>query len=199
MATTLTSLVRLKRQLKMAADYVAEDDYLNDLLAAASEEIRQYCRQDFDLAQFEEAYNGSGNRWLQLSQSPVKSVLSVSVGGSAVSESDGYGPGYILTDRALARVIGFWPEGFANCRVVYIAGYDVVPEDVQQACAHIAALRYRLREHMGMTAKANGAASDSYDTVDLPQSIKDMLNQYIEPDLVLPAISKKTAPPPSTP
>ena len=52
---------------------------------------------------------------------------------------------------------------------------------------------------MVLTAKANGAASDSYDTVDLPQSIKDMLNQYIEPDLVLPAISKKTAPPPSTP
>lgn len=197
MATTLTSLVRLKRQLKMAADYVAEDDYLNDLLSAASEEIRQYCRQDFDLAQFDEAYNGSGNRWLQLSQAPVKSIVSVSVNGSTVSVSDGYGPGYIQTDRALARVIGFWPEGFANCRVVYIAGFDVVPEDVQQACAHIAALRYRMREHLGMVSKASGNSTDTYDTIDLPQSIKDLLDQYIEPDLVLPAISKKTAPPPT--
>lgn len=197
MATTLTTLDRLKRQLKMAADYVAEDDYLNDLLSAASEEIRQYCRQDFDLAQFDEAYNGSGNRWLQLSQAPVKSIVSVSVNGSTVSVSDGYGPGYIQTDRALARVIGFWPEGFANCRVVYIAGFDVVPEDVQQACAHIAALRYRMREHLGMVSKASGNSTDTYDTIDLPQSIKDLLDQYIEPDLVLPAISKKTAPPPT--
>lgn len=195
--TTLTTLERLKRQLKMAADFVTEDAVLNDLLAAASEEIRQYCRQDFDLAQFEEAYNGSGNRWLQLSQFPVKSIVSVSVGGSTVSESDGFGPGYILTDRALARVIGFWPEGFANCRVTYIAGYEAVPEDVQQACAHIAALRYRLREHMGMTSKASGNSADSFDTVDLPLSIKEMLNKYIEPDLVLPSISKKTAPPPT--
>lgn len=199
MATTLTTLDRLKRQLKMAPDFVAEDAILNDMLASASEEIRQYCRQDFDLAQFEEAYNGSGNRWLQLSQFPVKSIVSVSVGGSTVGESDGFGPGYILTDRALARVIGYWPDGFANCRVVYIAGYDAVPEDVQQACAHIAALRYRLREHMGMVSKASGNSADTFDTVDLPQSIKDLLNKYIEPDLVLPAISKKTAPPPSTP
>lgn len=197
MATTLTTLDRLKRQLKMASDFVAEDAILNDLLAAASEEIRQYCRQDFDLAQFDEAYNGSGNRWLQLSQAPVKSIVSVSVNGSTVSVSDGYGPGYIQTDRALARVIGFWPEGFANCRVVYIAGFDVIPEDIQQACAHIAALRYRMREHLGMVSKASGNSADTYDTIDLPQSIKDLLDQYIEPDLVLPAISKKTAPPPT--
>lgn len=199
MATNLTTLQRVKRYAKLADDYTADDAVLLDLLAAVSQEVREYCRQDFDMALFEETYNGSGNRWIQLAQVPIREVVSLSVGGRNVSESDGFGPGYIIDERGLYNPLGYWPCQVGAVKVSYVAGYDSVPEDVQQHVVYTVVLRYRRRETIGLVSRANGASTDSYDTIDLPESVKAALDKYIEPDHVLPSRSKKTAPWPPVP
>lgn len=200
MPTNLTSIDRVKRYCKLALDYNKDDDLLNELLAAVSEEFRQFCQQDFDLALFDEVYHGSGNRFLQISRFPVQSVRSLTVNGSPFQESPdvGFRPGYTIGDRALVNSLGYWPDGFANIRISYVAGYESVPEDVQQAAAYLVTLRYKKRESVGLTSKSSGAGgSDTFDTIDWPESITATMSQYVEPDLVLPFSSRKTAPPPS--
>jgi hypothetical protein len=46
---------------------------------------------------------------------------------------------------------GGWAEGTNNYRVVYTAGYETVPEDVQEACAEwVAALFWQARRDPGL-------------------------------------------------
>lgn len=199
MATQLTDLNRVKRYAKINIDEDSDDDILNNLLSAVSEEIRQYCQQDFDLALFEEVYNGSGNAYIQLSQSPVHEVRSLTVAGQSVSESpDGMRPGFVIEDRALMNAMGRWPSGLNIVRVAYVAGYLSVPEDVQEACAYVTALRYKKRESLGLTSKASGNGSnDTFDPTDLPSHVQQVLHKYIEVGMVVPNRCKKTSPPPT--
>lgn len=195
--TALTTLERVKRYIGQAVDYTDDDALLEDLLEGVSEAFRQYASQDFDLARYDEVYAGTGNSYLQLTQSPVKQILSVAVNSWPVDP--GNHTGYILTGASLFRG-QMWPKGPANVSVSYIAGYDAVPQDVQQAVVEVVALRYKLKEHIGMTSRAKGAASDTYDTSDLPEHVKSILDRYIDPALVEPVASLKSAyVPPVTP
>lgn len=194
MPTALTTLQRVKRYLKQDVAYTDDDALLTDLLNAVSEEFRQFASQDFDMAQYTETYPGSGNRYLLLSQAPIRSVLSCSVAGSPLT-GDGSFTGYALTAGALFRNAG-WPCGAANVQVVYVAGYEDVPEDIQQACVQVVALRYKLKESEGLQSRGKGEAVDTFDRKDIPQYAIDALSKYIDPGLSLPMSSVKVSPPP---
>jgi hypothetical protein len=76
----------------------------------------------------------------------------------------------------LRRVLG-WPGGASFYRVVYTAGYSAVPEDVQEACAHLVAqLFWQTKRDPGMTRDA--AALSRRPVESWPLLVRDLLAPY---------------------
>lgn len=107
-------------------------------LAAACEEIRQYCAQNFTLIEDDEiVLHGTGRSTLLLPELPVVAVNSVLVNAGEDTEEE-------VTDFRIDTESGLlwrppsssgswpgrWPVGFLNITVDYDHGYTEVPKDV---------------------------------------------------------------------
>src|SRR5256885_630108 len=75
-AKDLITLSRAKTNLQSITDS-SQDSRLAALITAASDAIEQYCRRDFYARNYDELYNGHGDRRLLLRQYPIQSVKSV--------------------------------------------------------------------------------------------------------------------------
>lgn len=76
--------------------------------------------------------SGTGGRYLLLPHINVRSVRSVSIGGTALTGGDltAVKP---LASGVLDRYPGYWPEGAANVTAEYEHGSDYAPEDLRVA------------------------------------------------------------------
>jgi hypothetical protein len=72
----LIDLERAKMQIQSITD-TTQDKLLAVLITNVSDSIRKYCRRDFVLRNYDELYNGNGERRLLLRQYPLVSVDSV--------------------------------------------------------------------------------------------------------------------------
>src|SRR5262249_23288055 len=75
-----------------------------------------------------------------------------------------------------------WSPGINNFRVQYTAGYPVIPEAVQEACAEwVALLWYRTRRDPGVSSLNSGGVSQSFaapDPSNPPAPIQALLAPY---------------------
>lgn len=75
-----------------------------------------------------------------------------------------------------------WSAGLGNYRVVYTAGYETVPEDVQEACAEwVAALFWQTKRDPGLSQEAlTGvmARSSALTLHDMPRSVAALLRPH---------------------
>lgn len=72
----LITLARAKQNLPSVTD-TSQDTNLQTLITAASRQIARYCRREFVQTDFDELYNGAGDRRLMLRNYPLLSVSSV--------------------------------------------------------------------------------------------------------------------------
>jgi len=75
-ANDLITLARAKQDIQSITDS-SQDALLTTLITAISRAIEKYCRRDFVQTQYDELYNGNGDRRLLLRQYPLLSVQSV--------------------------------------------------------------------------------------------------------------------------
>src|SRR6516225_7912754 len=75
-ANDLITLARAKQDIQSITD-TSQDALLTTLITAVSRAIEKYCRRDFVQTQYDELYNGNGDRRLLLRQYPLLSVQSV--------------------------------------------------------------------------------------------------------------------------
>lgn len=75
-----------------------------------------------------------------------------------------------------------WPRGYNNYRVQYTAGYDNIPDDVQEACAEwVSALFWQAKRDPGVSQESVPQAfSRSYIAAvnSIPPSVRTLLNLY---------------------
>jgi hypothetical protein len=76
MASGLIDIERAKFAIQGITDN-SQDTLLGVLIGAYSDAIQKWCRRDFTLRQYDELYDGSGDRRLLLRQYPIASVTSV--------------------------------------------------------------------------------------------------------------------------
>src|SRR5436190_11018210 len=74
MADLITN-ARAKQNIPSAVS--GDDPTINALITAVSVAVRRYCRRDFTPTDYDELYNGNGERRLVLRQYPILSVSSV--------------------------------------------------------------------------------------------------------------------------
>jgi hypothetical protein len=191
----LCKLTDVKAWLTIATNQSADDNLLSRLITAVSYDfLREIGRLDFTPAQdYTEVREGDGGDLMVLRHWPLNSVSSVTItvpnaspATISIPEStDDVEEGYwIDMDIDPERRWELYLDGFvftdlATITVMYNAGYQTVPQDVEQAVIEWVAYRYKTRQWIGQTSKhmAQGETIQTPET-EIPPSVKRVIERY---------------------
>ena len=182
----LIPLIAAKTFLKITVN--DEDAILESLINNMSGVIKQYCGRKFILEIFTEYYDGSGTNFLVLSNYPIISLDNLYMDtqrlwgtDSVINIADD-----VQVEKA-SGIIRLWNNqsvflcGKANVKVVYHAGYDAVPYDIQHACTLMVQHSYRrqyLDQRTGLVSETIGDRNVTYANEDIPKPAKTILDRY---------------------
>lgn len=121
----LTSLPLVKQALNVSLTDTSRDPQYSYLIDFASEQVKAYCRREFEVKTYTEYYSGTDQRMIVLRQRPVTSLVSVfddyyGAYGDAPSPAVPFGPTTELVIGADCDLDydGQWPIG-SSTRVCY--------------------------------------------------------------------------------
>lgn len=168
----LTTLPALKSWLDIKGNEF--DDDLERLITAISLFVKNWVGRSLLLAEYTEKRSGAGGPVLMLNQYPILSITSLQLDGHAILPAQ-----YSFDDNGIYLINGVFTRAKNNIVVVYQAGYDGVPADVEQAVIETAALRWKERGRIGMTSKGMAGETTNFVISDFPPSAKSILNDYM--------------------
>ena len=163
------------------------DTAIGVLIASSQAEIERLCGRTaggFESASFTEVFDGDGSQTLRVSNGPISSITSITVGNSdpVTLSADSY----TFKDRTISRIPFNNPgafvnrsgwgdilpiasrspcfdEGVQNVTVVYTGGYATVPDDLKQVCYEFVAHQLDSRgQDFGKQAAAVGNTNYTY-------------------------------------
>lgn len=173
----LATLPRVKEWLSITT--TANDALLSRLVSAASDYIETYLSRNITRTSYQSYRDGHGGRRLMFRNYPVVSLTVVKVGGVLVPPSVGGSPGFVHTDTSVTLVGGYvFDLGASNVYLEYVAGYDPIPNEIEQACIDLVALRYRERDRIGLTSKSLAGESVTFNTREFSDAVGSTLVQY---------------------
>lgn len=178
----LTTLNACKEQLDILLTDTSQDAYLQRLINSATAQVNRYCCRTFEHQSYTEIKDGSRTNELMLSNFPITAITSVHVDGARVFDADTLLPAtaYAVIAPNMLRLIGSnWGRASQSIKIVYGAGYQVVPADVEDAAILLVETRYRMRSdrRLGRTSTGKQGESTSY-TEDWPREILSLLDPY---------------------
>ena len=141
----MADLITQARALQVPARANLDTNYLASMISAASAAIESYCDRTFAQATYTEIQDGYDLRWMYLPNTPIASITS---GTILLDDQDtiSFDSTDVQFDASSGKLqlapwsdagYGAWPCGFQRITVVYVGGYDQIPEDVQQACINV--------------------------------------------------------------
>lgn len=185
---SLTVIADVKQQLGLENDST-KDAFLANLILRAQKLLEKYCGRKFDSATYTEFYDGDGTDELLLNQYPIVSVTSLhdDLGRTfdsltLISTSD-----YVIyKERGKIKLTSSEPSqsgrvfarGAQNVKVIYVAGYDPVPEDLQDAALQQIEHMFNRAKTGGFTSRSMGGISETYDPEPIPETVKRSLRHY---------------------
>lgn len=173
----LTTLPRVKEWLAITAP--TNDALLSRLISAASDYIETYLSRNIARTSYQSYRDGHGGRRLMLRNYPVVFLTTLKVGGVSVPPSVGGSPGFVHTETSVTLVGGYVFEvGASNVYLEYVAGYDPIPSEIEQACIDLVSLRYRERDRIGLTSKSLAGESITFNTREFSDAVGSTLVQY---------------------
>lgn len=184
----LTSVANLKESLGITE--ASQDVYLLNLIARATQTIERMVGRELVSATYTEYFDG-GDRSLLLRRGPIQSVTSVNLvtydtdGAETLDvQAGGSFFAYGLDSEAwrlrgrLEWNTGRWSFGQRLWKVVYVAGFSVVPYDLEQACLEVATWFYNQRKDVGNEGRSVGAESISFRP---PGDMREKLDNFLGP------------------
>lgn len=132
------------------------DSYLTNRLNAASAIIQTKLNRSFPLQTYTEYYDGVGSTTLQLRNTPVTAITSITlnpysstptvINGSDIIFNLTTGLVSVGSSSLHAGWFGYdYYSGQQNILVVYTAGYSTIPQDLQEAVAQVVTRMYLAR------------------------------------------------------
>lgn len=184
----LTTLASVKTwQGSLATVNTTADALLDALISSTSADfLRATGRYDLLAQAYTERRTGDGSCRLMLRHWPVSAVTEVKVAGAELAASpDGTRDGWYLDatqdpERAfvLYRASGTFPDG-APITVAYRAGYEAVPQDIEQAVTEWVVLRYSRKASAGQTQTRSAEGEHTnFDLAEVPTNTQRVINQY---------------------
>jgi hypothetical protein len=184
----LITLADLREQLQFSPNNTADDAWLIKVIGRTSRQAERYCDRIFQPQDYRETFRGgvTGNDGepLILAQAPVDDTsLVVSVDGAALDVA-----GYVLSSfPGLVYRVGDsqrWTSG-TSIVAAYTAGFDIIPDDVQQAVLQLCVVEVagRGRDPMLRADESGGARREYWiggvpGSTAIPQDIAGLLNPY---------------------
>jgi len=168
-------------------------NWLATLITVASKAVENYCNREFTSQTVSnEIHDGDGEKDLFLRNFPVASITQVVItenDGDTVTITGTYfrinqRTGQIIFEPAETADYSYFPEGFQNISVTYVAGYSTIPEPVQEATVQLIAwLKSESDKDPNLKAEKLGDWSASYGGTTgteggLPQSVRRLLGAY---------------------
>lgn len=141
--TALTTLADVKESMGIPSSNTTQDNLIIRKINQATLMIERYTGRKFKAADYVEYYDGGGGNELTLRNYPVNSVTSMSYRNVSDNEDDFtvYDTEDYFIDATAGRIKSngrYW-GGFDTWKIAYNAGYDVIPADLAEACASLAA------------------------------------------------------------
>lgn len=154
-------------------DLAADDNLIGELIDAAQAHIERVAEREFEDAARTETFDPPESSDLWLTHTPINSITSVTVDGSALTSSQ---YSHVSGTGRLTRVVNGRPTSWRTHKVqsitvAYNGGYQSVPYDIVDLCARMAARAYQAGESASGAPSAgvkqiNLAGSDSVTFVD---------------------------------
>lgn len=143
----LIALPELKKYLNWAEGDTAIDDFLNDMINAASDVLEQYCNTKIKKSEVTEVVSGDGSIKLYLSNRPITEIKTLKYfDGEKFADfmSDAEIRKNIVTmDHSIYNRAEVFEEGIMNYEVKYMCGFDPVPQDLKLICQELCAIFYK--------------------------------------------------------
>ena len=160
---------------------INDDIVLAKLIKSATQTILNYIsRDDIPADDYTETRsgNGSGQKRIQVVNTPINSVASVTIDGVAIPASTDFGsPGYIYDKESIVLAGYEFAKGLDNVVIAYNGGFASIPDDIAQVCVELVALRNSSRTRIGHQSKSLAGETVSFITDDLTSAMKGILNQ----------------------
>jgi|TARA_B100001094_G_scaffold124976_1_gene120884 hypothetical protein len=172
-----------------------DDARLNVLIPSVSQLVKSYCGNsfvDYYSSNKTELFTIDwGTYIVQLTEGPVNSIVSV-------QETENYG-GVLKTLTTTAQEYALnastdciyrttnagyknWPVGVETVKIVYTAGYDVIPGDLKLAVLDLVTYylkdEHKARQSIAGASIQNQSSSTQRDNVSFPDHIKRVLDLY---------------------
>ena len=173
----LTSVPRVKDFLKLTVD--TDDGLLQALVTRYSAWVQSTAlNRTITATDHSRRFGGWGGSIWVFPEFPAISVASVRVGGvdttPLVAEQD-----YYFDDKALYLIGSSFPRGTpGNCLVEWRAGYEVIPDDLDQSVAEMVAFLYRQRDNFTVSSKTISGEAITFIQANAPQRVLDCFNNY---------------------
>jgi hypothetical protein len=146
----LTTLERVKQYAGIDSTDVAADAILSRLITAKSRWFEEQIDRRLLRATYTETRSGYNTTRIYPTQYPVASVASVKIDGATIPPRTAYGQlGWALADNRIELVGYTFTRGVGNVEIVYDAGYETVPEDVEQALIERVVLSFKRKDNLG--------------------------------------------------
>lgn len=134
----------------------AYDNYLTNRIKTASAAISSWCNRTFPLTNYTDYIDGPGSTTLLLPHTPVSAITSITINAQSDQPTVISGENVIVNSdtgivsiKPTATQIGWFSYDYFSAqqgiKVIYAAGYDTIPLDVQEACAQVVMNRFNLR------------------------------------------------------
>jgi hypothetical protein len=182
----------VKLWLTIGDDDTSADSILARLISATSMDFLTAIDRTYLIpaADFTEIRYGNDKSEMVMYRWPVNEINTVQVNGDFIPESsDGIADGFwidktlVPEDRYTLSLIGsrFTAESFRTVKIVYNAGYDEVPADIEQAVIDWVAYRYKQRQWIGELSSRminSSGEQTSFQNILMPESTKAVVARY---------------------
>lgn len=123
------------------------DNILHDLIMAAQASAEKYCDTIFESTSITEYHDGDGSQVILTKKCPIISVDSIHDDVDRVFGSDALmdAADYVVSDDGTGKIellTDVTTPGIKNIKVVYAAGFALVPNDIKIAAANYAMASY---------------------------------------------------------
>jgi len=164
----------------------AEETFLGSLIDAATKRIRNITHQSFDSQTVTEYHDGRGASYVILGELPIASVTSVHDdpdrdydAAHLVAAADYT---FYPNEGRIQLEAGIFQNSLRNVKVIYVAGYAAIPDDVKLACRMLCSFWYNRGKEgaEGFVSESLGVRSISWSAAPVPEAVMDILDHYID-------------------
>jgi len=185
-ALAWTSRDAVKAHLKITATDL--DDEIDTKINEASRLLQSFIGHSLKTDTYTEYFDGDCTNTLLVSNYPVQSVTSIHDDTARVFGDDKLidSGDYVFDSNEnenvgtirLFKGHGIFYRGVQNIKVVYVAGFDEVPEDAELSCKQLVAWLMNRAGTEGQTSASLGGKSETYEMDDIPEYIKRGVRRY---------------------